>query len=223
MGGTTPDHGKAMPAVLLIGPTGSGKTPLGDELEARGLWGRRCVHFDFGHEIRRAVREPASTNLGSDDIAFLRSVLREGRLLEDKDFPIARRIFDSFAASRRDDLDGGLLVLNGLPRHVGQAQGLADRVELVAVVRLVCPPAVTHERIRTDAGGDRAGRPDDREEAVRRRQADFETRTVPLVGYYRRLGARVIALTVADDTSAAELWQRLNAAAPGRERGQPQR
>jgi hypothetical protein len=39
-------------AILPLGPTGSGKTPLGDYLEERGLFGRRCVHFDFGEKFK---------------------------------------------------------------------------------------------------------------------------------------------------------------------------
>jgi len=35
-------------AILLIGPTGSGKTPLGDWLQAYGFCGHRCHRFDFG-------------------------------------------------------------------------------------------------------------------------------------------------------------------------------
>ncbi|MCX7427258.1 MAG: hypothetical protein NTW96_16720 [Planctomycetia bacterium] len=46
-------------AMLLLGPTGSGKTPLGDLLERRGLGGRRCVHFDFGAHLRRIVKHYA--------------------------------------------------------------------------------------------------------------------------------------------------------------------
>ena len=42
-------------AVVLLGPTGSGKTPLGEWLEAKGLGGRRCHHFDFGTRLRRVA------------------------------------------------------------------------------------------------------------------------------------------------------------------------
>jgi len=43
------------PAVLLLGPTGAGKTPLGEMIEARGLWGMSCLHFDFGANLRAVV------------------------------------------------------------------------------------------------------------------------------------------------------------------------
>ncbi|MEE8450650.1 MAG: hypothetical protein V3R99_02015 [Thermoguttaceae bacterium] len=43
-------------AALLLGPTGAGKTPLGRLIEQRGLWGVRCLHFDFGDNLREVVR-----------------------------------------------------------------------------------------------------------------------------------------------------------------------
>jgi hypothetical protein len=33
---------KCLEALLLLGPTGAGKTPLGERLEAGGLGGHRC-------------------------------------------------------------------------------------------------------------------------------------------------------------------------------------
>ncbi len=66
------------PALLLLGPTGLGKTPLGLLLEARGLAGHRCVHFDFGDNLRQAVaRYQPDDILSREDIEFLRHVLEE--------------------------------------------------------------------------------------------------------------------------------------------------
>jgi len=42
-------------AILLVGPTGAGKTPLGEWLQLHGLWGRRCHHFDFGTNLREVA------------------------------------------------------------------------------------------------------------------------------------------------------------------------
>ena len=42
--------------ILLIGPTGSGKTPFGDYLEQHGIADRACLHFDFGSSLRSAAQ-----------------------------------------------------------------------------------------------------------------------------------------------------------------------
>ena len=63
-------------AALLLGPTGSGKTPLGDIIAQRGLWGANCRHFDFGANLRAIVQRNRPDHLISQqDIDFLGQVL----------------------------------------------------------------------------------------------------------------------------------------------------
>ncbi|MDK1032856.1 MAG: hypothetical protein QGD94_12675 [Planctomycetia bacterium] len=102
-------------AILLVGPTGSGKTPLGELLEERGLWEKRCFHFDFGRALRTVV-EGGSDNgtFSRDELDFLAGVLRSGALLEDEHFHIAEKLLTSFIAERRITGED-ILVLNGLP------------------------------------------------------------------------------------------------------------
>jgi len=195
------------PAVLLVGPTGSGKTPLGKLLEERGLWGRACRHFDFGEQLRRAAAgDERAAPLTASETEFLRGVLRDGALLEDEQFPIAEKILRAFL--RRGG--PGWLVLNGLPRHVGQAADVDRLADVRAVVELTCGPETVLARIRSDAGGDRAGRDDDGAEAVASRLRTFAQRTAPLVEHYRRLGARIETVPVAADTSPEQAWQKLS-------------
>ena len=113
--------GKMYRAVLLLGPTGSGKTPLGEIIEQRGLCGTPCRHFDFGANLRDVVsRDRTDGQIGRAEIDFLKGVLQSGTLLEDEHFPIARRILQSFI--NHNGVDGTTrIVLNGLPRHAGQA------------------------------------------------------------------------------------------------------
>ena len=207
-------------AILLVGPTGSGKTPLGQVLEARGLGGRPCAHFDFGEEIRSAVASGGQTaNLFAPELDVLRQSLATGALLEDEQFPIARRILQAFLENRdtyhfprRKMVSVPVfpwVVLNGLPRHAGQAEAMAAQVRVQAVVELDCNAAAVAARIRADAGGDRAGRVDDDTEGVRRKLDTYALRTAPLVDYYRRQGAAVITIPVGPTTSAEECRRKI--------------
>ena len=194
-------------AILLIGPTGSGKTPLGDLLEERGLppSGRRCVHFDFGRELRRIAREDDAL-FDADEVAFIRDVLEEGALLENEHFHVAEKILTAFLAGRLGpqagirDPQSALVVLNGLPRHVGQAADVDRIVDIRAVIRLNCTPEIVLERIRTNAGGDRVRRADDDLAAVRSKLALFAERTKPLLAHYAARGATALEIEVTANT-----------------------
>lgn len=197
-------------AILLVGPTGSGKTPLGDLLEAGGLGGRRCAHFDFGAALRRiARRDTLDGLLTRDEIEVIVNSLRTGALLEDEQFPIAEKILRAFIDARRLAPDD-LIVLNGLPRHPTQARSVDSILRVETVVYLTCSPEVVLERIRSDAGGDRACRSDDDRKSVRERLETFALRTEGLVEHYRRSGARIETVEVSATTTAEEVWKILN-------------
>lgn len=201
--------GRPWPSWLLVGPTGSGKTPLGDELERRGFLGRRCVHFDFGANLRTIAAAPEGANvLTAPELESVRTSLATGALFEDKDIPMIVKIVERFAEARNLTPDS-LLVLNGLPRHRRQAEGLAGVADVERVIRLEAPAAVIRERIRLDPGGDRAARIDDTLEEVERRLAVFRERTLPLVSYYRELRALIVEIPVTAPMTAAEAYQAL--------------
>jgi len=197
------------PSLLLVGPTGSGKTPLGDELEWRGFFGRRCVHFDFGSNLRTIAAAPEKASfLTAAEFETVRISLATGALFEDKDMPMIIKIVEGFTEARSLTPDS-LLVLNGLPRHRRQAECLAGVVAVERVVRLEASAAVIRERIRLDPGGDRATRADDGLEELERRLAFFRERTVPLVSYYHERGALFVEVPVAPSMTAAEAYQAL--------------
>ena len=202
-----PVPGAPWPSILLVGPTGSGKTPLGRELERRGWRGRPCVHFDFGENLRAEAASPAASPFGLtvDERAAVRRSLATGALFEDGDLPLVLKVLAGFAAARDVGRTGALLVLNGLPRHAGQAAALEGLVRVGIVISLEASAEVVRERLRLDPGGDRSGRADDSPEAVRRRLADYRARTAPLVEHYRSRGARVVAVEVTADMTAAEM------------------
>jgi adenylate kinase len=196
-------------ALLLLGLTGSGKTPLGQTLHLRGVHGLRCAHFDFGEHLRRIVAGGQSDQVISiADIEFLRGILHTGALLEDKDFPIAKRILRRFLSQQGADAET-LVVLNGLPRHVGQARAMASLLQVHTVVNLRCSAETVLARIAGNAGGDRSQRKDDRLADVRLKLEIFDQRTALLVDFYDSIGARIIQLSVSADTAPEQMWLEL--------------
>jgi adenylate kinase family enzyme len=196
-------------AWVLFGPTGSGKTPLGEALERSGWNGRRCVHFDFGAELRRvdAFTEDVP-DLTAEERSVIRDVLEKGALLEKQHFPIARKILKYFL-HRKNAARGDLLVLNGWPRHLGQAGDLEAAAAVVRVILLTASSETIRERIRTNAAGDRSSREDDSPAEIERKFSLYKQRTEPLVGYYAAKGIPVTSLEVGPETSAADLHRNL--------------
>jgi adenylate kinase len=200
----------ANPAILLLGPTGAGKTPLGELLERRGFRGAECLHFDFGQQMRDVVRRNRPDGrFSAADIGFLRGVLESGVLLEDEHFPLARRIVEAFLADRRAERQT-CIVLNGLPRHVGQAQAVDAMVDVQAVIHLRCSSAAVQARIGNNVGGDRTERSDDDLEAIDRKLAIYDQRTAPLLEHYCRRGVRIVPLDVTADMTPEQMWDALN-------------
>lgn len=194
-------------AFLLAGPTGSGKTPLGELLEARGLGGRGCVHLDFGRELRSAsesARLRRKYGLNGKDLSVIRDSLARGTLLENETFPVAEKILRGFMKSR-GLRSGDLLILNGIPRHVGQVRDIGGILDIVLVVCLECGPRVVAERIRRNAGGDRAGREDDTPPAVALRLKRFRARTLPVLDCFKRSGVRLLKVRVGVKTGPEEI------------------
>ncbi len=197
-------------ALVLLGPTASGKTPLGQWLELDGLCGRPCVHFDFGDQLRQIVARDCPDRIASRaEIAFLRGVLLHGDLLEDEHFPLARRILQAFLAQQSLSPQTQV-VLNGLPRHAGQARALTSVVNVTAIVMLECSLEVVLARIVANTGGDRTHRTDDDALSVRRKLAIFRQRTEPLCQHYETQGARIVRLTVEADSTTESLYQALS-------------
>ena len=196
-------------AILLLGPTGSGKTPLGELIERDGLWGRRCVHFDFGEALRRIVADGPTKDFSRSEVDFLRDVLQSGALLENEHFRIAEKILRAFITDHHIG-PGEFIVLNGLPRHVTQAESLVAIVEAQTVIELFCSAQTVLERIRTNTGGDRTDRLDDSEEAIRNKLEIFARRTAPLLDYYRTQGVKIERIDVGPDTSTEEILKTLN-------------
>jgi adenylate kinase len=200
-------------AFLLIGPTGAGKSPLGDAIAGNGLNGHICHHLDFGAELRAAVSVAARSALYSDDeLCFIRGVLERGLLLENEHFAVAEKTISLFlnrvGFSRKD-----ILVLNGLPRHEGQARDIGKIGTVHALVVLDCSAEEIHYRIRNNTGWDRTERVDDNPDMIEKKLKIYRQRTAPLIEYYRRQGCRVYRIDVTASMTPAEAYDKLSSLA----------
>ena len=202
-------------AVIIIGPTGSGKTPLGEFIATRGVpkalapmlkctAGTPCAHFDFGEELRRTASGQGA-GLYEQDMKLIRDLLERGALLEGDSIQIAGNILRKFVACHQ----GRVIVLNGFPRHVGQTATAAEMCDVRLVIQLECPIETSLRRISTNAGGDRTGRNDDAAGFVRRRREIFERHTSPLVEHYQSAGVAIAGAAVGEQTKPDELLRSL--------------
>lgn len=196
-------------AVLLLGPTGSGKSPLGDVLEARGFLGRRSHHLDFGSELRAIASGIGASFYSQEEREFITGVLDRGLLLENKHFVLAKKIIGLFL-ERSGFYPGDLLVLNGIPRHEGQAKDVASIATVHAVMVLDCSIASVMLRIGENTGGDRTGRVDDEQALIEKKLRIFEERTAPLIEHYRKAGSRIYRIDISERTATGSAYQRLS-------------
>ncbi len=198
-------------AILVLGPTGVGKTPLGEYIEENGLGATRCCHFDFGEHLRSAHAASAEYPfLSAEESAVIDRVLGTGALLEDHQFGIVEKLFSDFT-KRKNMTPSDWVLLNGMPRHVGQALKVRQFADVKFVLYLVCSDTLVYRRIVTNVGGDRADRVDDDIAAVKNKLEIFKTWTLPLVAHYQRLGARLIEVEVGLSTSPREIVSHLPA------------
>ena len=191
-------------SILLLGPTGVGKSPLGDAIAQRGLLGRRCHHLDFGSELRAAAADrERSAAYSTEELDFIHGVLEKGLLLENEHFPLAVKIItlfldrSNFSRGERD-----ILILNGIPRHEGQARDIAAIADIQALCVLDCSADVVLDRLKNNVGGDRAERLDDNRSLVEKKLDIFRQRTKPLVDHYKNLGCRIYRISVTSAMTA---------------------
>jgi adenylate kinase len=160
--------GMAAPAIVLLGPPGSGKGTqarfLSEELGYAWLStgdllrDARAVGNELG---RRAAEYMVRGELVPDGVVLA--------LLRDAVAGLADRP----------------ILLDGFPRTVPQADALGRALEsrgrvLTAAVFIHVPDDVVVERI----GARHQGREDDRPETVRERLRVYHNQTAPLIGYY---------------------------------------
>ena len=200
----TPRH----EAILLLGPTGSGKTPLGNFLEEAGLpGGVSCRHFDFGSQLRRLAAAPTPPpGLSLNDIGYVSDILNSGALLPDSRFYIAGGLLRDFMNATREK---DIIILNGLPRHIGQARAVDRIIGVTKVIRLHCEAETVYNRIRLNSGGDRTGRNDDSQAMIAAKLATYGEKTAPLLDYYAANGCHIISIEIGVKTTPQDIRRRL--------------
>lgn len=197
-------------AVLLLGPTGVGKSPLGDLIAQKGLFRRKCHHLDFGSELRGAVSGGnRSAAYSPKELDFIHGVLGKGLLLENEHFPLAEKIISLFldrcGFSRND-----LLVLNGIPRHAGQANDMKSLALVAAVIVLDCSGNVVVKRIKSNVGGDRTVREDDNADLIEKKLMIFRDRTSLLIAHYEKEKSCIYRITVTATMTPADAYRELS-------------
>lgn len=201
-------------AVLLLGPTGSGKSPLGEYISRNGFFGKKAHHLDFGAELRAVISlNDPSLLYTSSEIAFIEGVLKHGLLLENHHFPIARKIIGSFL-DRSGYSSDDVLILNGIPRHAGQARDITSVAAIQTLVMLDCSVVSVFCRLRDNMGGDRTARFDDDDALVAKKLRLYNERTAPLVDHYRSLGTAILTVSISSTTTEEEAYRQILNAYP---------
>lgn len=163
-------------SVLLFGPPGAGKGTQGKRLGALP----RCVHLATGDMFRGLDKQ---SDLGRRVTGYS----SRGELVPDEltvelwaahvQGLIARKLYAPVT---------DLLLLDGIPRSVGQARLMRDRIDPVAILHLV----VTNLDAMVQRMAGRAlkeGRADDADPAVIRRRFDvYDAQTAPVLDAYAK-------------------------------------
>jgi len=159
---------------LLFGPPGSGKGTQGKILGNIP----RFYHCACG-DVFRSI--DTRTTVGR---AFL-DYSSKGELVPDEiTVQLWKARIDAAVDGHNFKPDIDVLVLDGIPRNVGQARIMDELIDVEKVFHLSCPNRdALYTRLKKRALKD--NRLDDaNEEVIKRRLATYETESKPVLGYY---------------------------------------
>ena len=200
-------------AILLIGATGTGKTPFGQQLETQNLWGKRYHHFDFGEQLRLSVSGKQKV-LTQAEVEKIEILLKSNSLLEDSDFGIAEKLLSQFIQNNTVSAEKDIIVLNGLPRHTGQAEAVSSTLDIELIIHFAADASTIKDRIAYNSGGDRTERTDDSIEEIENKLKIYRENTLPLTSYYKNMDKTVLEIDVDIDTIPLFIIQELKSMPP---------
>jgi adenylate kinase len=159
---------------ILFGAPGSGKGTQGRTLGSIP----RFYHCPCG-DVFRSI--DTRTKVGK---AFLEYSSRGQLVPDDITVELWKEAIDAAVDGHQFKPDIDILVLDGIPRNVGQARIMDELIDVMRVFHLSCPNRdALFARLRKRALKD--NRLDDaNEEVITRRLATYETESKPVLGYY---------------------------------------
>lgn len=159
---------------ILFGAPGSGKGTQGRTLGSIP----RFFHCPCG-DVFRSI--DTRTKVGK---AFLEYSSRGQLVPDDITVELWKEAIDAAVDGHKFKPDIDILVLDGIPRNVGQAKIMDELIDVIRVFHLSCPNReALFVRLRKRALKD--NRLDDaNEEVITRRLATYETESKPVLGYY---------------------------------------
>lgn len=175
---TLPQDNPKFLSILLFGAPGCGKGTQGVALGSVP----RFFHFACGDVFRSLETR---TPLGQEFISYS----SRGELVPDElTIRLWRSRIDKMVESSSYKPDIDILVLDGIPRTIEQAEMLEEHLNVVRVFHLSCPNrAELHRRLRKRAIKD--NRLDDAsEDVIAQRLKTYEDESKPLLDYYRNRG-----------------------------------
>lgn len=163
-------------AYIFIGPPASGK---GTHCKAIGTL-PGFFHFSMGAAFRGLdLRQVRDAQL----VTEIQRSITTGELVSDRNvLAIFRNAIDRLAESGAFSPEHDCVLLDGIPRTRGQAEGLAETVEVLKVFQIVCDREVILARTRGRAL--KEGRADDTVEVLENRIAIYERELGPLMDLY---------------------------------------